>query len=163
MSKSEGMRLVVVMAVLGLAGVCAGAAPQQHGPRTRSSGELVKAAETALQHGFDAKLPPHISTLLGLTREQECPVKQGVLRGEHRIQGLDVPVANHNDVVLFVVDEATGDQDYYLTSRSGTLRKVLAVRQGVGRVVRPSKQDLEAFQREKQVWEKRAEPMAARK
>lgn len=163
MAKSAGLSVMVVIVVLGLGQAPAHAVPERHAAPHESKAELAKAVEIALQRGFDAKLPPHISTLLGVAREQECPVKQGVLRGDHRIQGLDVSVQNHEDVILFVIDETTGDQDYYLTSPSGKLRKMVAVRDKVGRAVRPSQKDLAAFQKEKEVWEKRVEPAAARK
>src|SRR5437016_14490792 len=48
------------------------------------------------------KLPPHLSTLLGLSQEQECPVRQGVVRTGKVVQGFDVSTSNKNDVVLFI-------------------------------------------------------------
>ena len=108
-----------------------------------------------MEKGFHAELPPHISTLLGLTREEKCAVVQGLLRSAGKVEGIDVAEKNHNDVVIFAVDESTGNQTLYLTSPSGALRRLLVVEKGVGRVAKPSKSDLEAFQAEKKMWVER--------
>lgn len=115
--------------------------------------ELAAAAHLTAQRGLPAELPPHISTLLGLTREQTCPVMQGVLRSNDKIQGFEVTEKNHNDIVIFVVDVTTKDQTFYLTSPNGALRKVLSVRGGIGFLVTPKKADVEEFQSEKKIWE----------
>jgi hypothetical protein len=110
------------------------------------------AVDWTIHKGLHAKLPPHISTLLGLTEEQECPVVQGVERSGAIVRGLDVSVANKNDVVLFVVDETVNDQTLYLTSAEGRLRKVVSVKGGEGRISRITETDREAFQKEKEFW-----------
>lgn len=117
--------------------------------------ELAAAARLAAEQGLHAELPPHISTLLGLAQEEKCAVMQGVLRSSGKIQGFEVIEKSHNDIIIFVVDESTKDQIFYLTSPSGTLRRVLSVKQGIGHVVKPTNADVEAFQREKLMWEKR--------
>jgi hypothetical protein len=117
--------------------------------------ELGPAAQAAIDHGFHAALPPHISTLLGLANEQKCDVLQGIVRTAGKIQGIDVVDKNHDDIVIFTVDEASGDQTFYLTSPAGTLRKLLQVKAGVGLVVRAAKADQDAFQQEKKMWEDR--------
>ena len=122
--------------------------------------ELAAAAHLAAERGLPAELPPHISTLLGLTSEEKCSVMQGVLRSSDKIQGFEVTVKNHNDIIIFVVDESTKDQTFFLTSPSGALRRVLSVKQGIGFVVRPTNADIEAFQKEKKMWEKRLTPQA---
>jgi hypothetical protein len=129
--------------------------PASHKPLAHPRAELATAAQAAIDRGFHAELPPHISTLLGLANEEKCPVMQGVLRTTERIQGIDVVEKNHNDIVLFTVDAATQDQTFYLTSLSGALRKVLSVKGGVGQVVQPTRADHEAFQKEKKMWEDR--------
>ena len=127
--------------------------PAQHKPAAHLRPELAAVVQTTVEKGLHQELPPHISTLLGLTKEQRCAVLQGVLRSGNKIQGIDVSEENHQDIVLFVVDTATNDQTFYLTSPSGALRRVLVVKQGVGDVVRPAKTDVEAFQNEKKMWE----------
>jgi hypothetical protein len=117
--------------------------------------ELATAAQAAVAHGVHAELPPHISTLLGLAHEEKCDVLQGVLRSASSVQGIDVLDKNHGDIVIFTVNLATKDQTFYLTSPTGTLRKLLTVSQGVGQVVEPTKADIEAFQSEKKMWVER--------
>ena len=74
---------------------------------------MVQAVDKTLQEGLHAKLPPHISTLLGLSKEEEYPIRQGVVRTGNVVQGFDVSAANKNDVVLFIVNETTNDQTFY--------------------------------------------------
>jgi len=119
---------------------------------------MARAVERTVDEGLQGKLPPHISTLLGLTKETECPVMQGVLRTGKVVQGFDVSIANKNDVVLFVVDEATGDQTLYLTSKDGLLRKLIKVDKGEGQVKKITPEDRKAFEREKQFWLDRLAP-----
>lgn len=80
---------------------------------------------------------------------------QGVLRSSEMIQGIDVTEKNHNDIVIFVVEAASNDQTLYLTSPAGALRRMLSVKQGTGYVVKPTKADVELFQKEKRMWEER--------
>lgn len=128
-------------------------------PQTRK--RMVSAVDKTLQQGLHAKLPPHLSTLLGLSKEGECPVMQGVVRTEKKVQGFDVSTLNKNDVVLFVVNETTNDQTLYLTSKEGVLRKVVTVEKGVGRVQKIAGQDRRAFEKEKQFWLDRLAPAGA--
>jgi hypothetical protein len=132
-------------------------------PRSRAQKRMVQAVDRTLREGVHAQLPPHLSTLLGIAVEKECPVMQGVVRTGKVVQGFDVSTANKNDVVLFVVDETTNDQALYLTSAAGTLRKVVLVKGGVGEVRRISDQDKKAFEKEKQFWLDRLAPVRARK
>ncbi len=113
---------------------------------------LARVADTTFHKGAQAKLPPHISTLLGLSDDRECPVMQSVTRSGSRVQGLDVSVDDQNDIVLFVVEESSNDQDLYLTSPEGNLRKVVSVKGGVGRILPIADKNRSAFQKEKQFW-----------
>ena len=83
---------------------------------------------------------------------------QGVVRTGQVVQGFDVSMENKKDVVLFVVNEMTNDQTLYLTSAGGTLRRVVAVEAGVGKVRRITSQDRKAFEKEKQFWLDRLSP-----
>jgi len=112
---------------------------------SQSRKRMTQAVETTLQNGFQTKLPPHISTLLGLTKEEECPVMQGVVRSGRQVQGFDVSTANKNNVVIFVVDQTTNDQTLYLTSKDGMLRRVVRVEKGDGRVQKITDEDRTAF------------------
>ena len=84
---------------------------------------------------------------------------QGVIRSEKVVRGIDVVMANRNDVVLFVVNETTNDQVLYFTSRDGALRKVVSVKGGIGEVVQISSEDRKAFEKEKQFWLDRLAPV----
>jgi hypothetical protein len=159
-SKAAGVRSVGVWITLILA-MAAGAIGQaQPTARSHAQGRLATAANATAKAGIQAKLPPHISTLLGLTKEEECPVLQSVVRTGSMVQGFDVSVANKNEIVLFVVDEQANDQSLYLTSPEGKLRKVVSVKAGVGDVVRISGKEIAAFNKEKQFWEARLAPSA---
>jgi hypothetical protein len=165
MSKSARRRFPGLPAVLILAVVFVPAAPGQvqHSPRSHAPQGLALAADTTFRQGLHAKLPPHISTLLGLSKEEECPVMQGVVRTGSQVQGIDVSVANKNDIVLFVVDEAANNQMLYLTSPAGTLRKAVSVKAGVGAAARVTDEDRKAFQKEVKFWVDRLVPPVAAK
>lgn len=77
---------------------------------------------------------------------------QGVLRSGSVVQGIDVSVTNKSDIVLFVVDEGSGDQTFYLTSPEGALKRVVSVKAGVGNAVRLTPELRKAFDKEKQFW-----------
>ena len=79
------------------------------------------------------------------------------------VQGIDVLVENKNDIVLFVVDETANDQNLYLTSPEGALRKVVSVKAGVSEVVRITDGDKTAFKKEMQFWVDRLTPSGATK
>ena len=121
---------------------------------------MVRAVDKTLQEGLHAKLPPHLSTLLGLSNEKECLVMQGVVRTGRLVQGFDVSTTNKNDVVLFVANETTNNQTLYLTSKEGALRKVVTVEEGVGQVRKITSEDRKAFEKEKQFWFDRLVPVA---
>ncbi len=129
------------------------------GPQARK--RMVRAVDKTLQEGLHAKLPPHLSTLLGLSKEEECDVMQGVVRTGRVVQGFDVSTANKNDVVLFVVDETTNDQTLYMTSKEGDLRKIVIVKKGVGRIQNITSKDRKAFEKEKVFWLDRLAPVGA--
>jgi len=164
-SKVSRGRLLGLLAVLILpmAVSPAAAAQAQRSSRPHAQGGLAQAAEITYQKGIHAKLPPHLSTLLGLSKEAECPVMQGVLRTGSVVQGFDVSAGNKNDIVLFTVDETTNDQTLYLTSPAGILRKVVSVKAGVGDAVRITDKERKAFEQEKQFWVERLAPAAAAK
>jgi hypothetical protein len=123
-------------------------APETHKPTTR----LARAIDRTLEQGHDAILPPHVSNLLGISpQEQEVPVKQFAVMGEP-IRGFEISTAEQRDIVLFVESREKKESTFYLTSPSGTLRRVLQVTEGVGHPRRPLPADKEAFEKEKQYW-----------
>jgi hypothetical protein len=132
-------------------------------PSPQAQTRMVRSVDKTLQEGVQAKLPPHLSTLLGISEEKECPVMQNLVRTGKAVQGFDVSMANNDDVVLFVVKEATNDQILYLTSREGALRKVVSVKAGMGAVRVISGEDRKAFEKEKQFWLDRLAPADASK
>ncbi|HEX8893270.1 MAG TPA: hypothetical protein VF783_08095, partial [Terriglobales bacterium] len=115
MSKFDGRwssrwAVAVVFLLTGLLLMPATRAQVRPSPNAQARERMVRAVDKTLEEGLPAKLPPHLSTLLGLSQEQECLVKQGVVRTGKLVQGFDVSTANKNDVVLFVVNETTNDQ-----------------------------------------------------
>lgn len=154
---------LLAVLILALVIVPAAAGQAQHSPRPHAQSRLARAADMTFEKGVHAKLPPHISTLLGISKEEESPVMQGVVRTVIQVQGFDVSVANKKDIILFVVDETANDQNLYLTSPEGILRRVVSVKAGVGAAVRITDKEKQAFEKEKQFWLDRLVPPAAAK
>lgn len=138
--------IVVLLAVSSLA------AQSETSAAPRAKSRLATAIDRTLEHGHDAILPPHVSHLLGISpQEHEVPVKQ-FTEMEEPIRGFEVSTAEHNNVVVFVEKRVQKESTFYLTSQRGTLRKVLSVIEGVGYDRLPTKDDKEAFEKEKQHW-----------
>jgi len=150
---SRWLALIVVF-ILSAVILPAAAGPASHGSQDRMS----RAVDKTMREGVHGKLPPHISTLLRLAQEQECPVMQRVVRTGTIVQGFDVSTTNQNDIVLFVVDETTNDQTLYLTSAEGGLRRVVSVEAGVGAESRITDARRKAFEKEKRFWLDRLVP-----
>jgi hypothetical protein len=132
-------------------------APSAPGSGTRQ--RIARAADTVLTAGLQAKIPPHVSDLLGISSDQkECEVSQRFERNGKLVRGIDVSRADKSNIVLFVVDEATNEQTFYLTSGRGTLRRVLAVREGTGHVLPVTAKQKAAFEKELQYWLDRIVP-----
>lgn len=73
------------------------------------------------------------------------------------------PLERKSDIVLFVANEASNDQTFYLTSANGRLRRSVSVKNGVGSVMKVSEADKKAFEKEKQFWLTHLSPSPARK
>ena len=127
-----------------------------------TASRLARAADSTTHFGFPAQLPPHISTLLGLSKETASPVKQSVLRAGTSIRGFDLPDSDPKHIVLFTVDESTSDQTLYLTSLDGSLERVVKVKAGVGSQTRISDSDEAGFQKELRFWLDRLAPATAK-
>ena len=157
-SLGKGVSRKLALTVVVLAAAYALAAPPQKTAASRTKTRLATAIDLTLEKGFDAVLPPHVSDLLGISPEKkEVPVKQSVEMGEP-VRGFDVSTADHNNVVLFVDSPAQKEATYYLTSRTGVLRRVLEVREGVGYPRPSTKDDKIAFAKEKKFWIDRLVP-----
>ena len=74
------------------------------------------------------------------------------------IKGFEVSTDEHQNVVIFIENRTAKEITFYLTSRAGTLRKVLSVREGTGYSRQPTKDDVESFRKEKQYWLDRLVP-----
>jgi hypothetical protein len=130
---------------------CARGAPAQTAA-SGTQGRFSKVIDKTLADGRNAVLPPHISHLLGISpAEKEVPVKQFV-EMKNDIRGFEVGSLQRGDVVLFVEDRASHDTMFYLTSPTGKLRRVLAVRGGVGYGRAPTQADWKVFEKEKSYW-----------
>jgi len=138
--------LIMFLAVSGLA------AQTQKSAGSQTTSSLARAIERTETEGRNAILPPHVSDLLGISPDKkEVPVKQLMLMGEP-IRGFEVSTVKPNDVVIWVESRAQQQTTYYLMSRRGTLRRVLAVIEGTGHPRQPTKDDQTAFAKEKQRW-----------
>jgi len=138
--------LILLLAVSGLA------AQTQKSAGSQTTRSLARAIERTEAEGHDASLPPHVSDLLGISPDKhEVPVKQLVQMGEP-IRGFEVSTLKPNDVVIWVESPAQKQTTFYLMSRRGTLRRVLAVIEGTGHPRQPTKDDQTAFAKEKQRW-----------
>ncbi len=97
--------------------------------------------------------------MLGISAgPEECLVAQRFERDGKLVRGFNVSITNKDDIVLFVTDEAANEQTYYLTSRRGRLRKVLAVREGIGHVWPVTAKRSVTFEKELQFWLDRIVP-----
>jgi hypothetical protein len=142
--------------------LAAGQAPAA--PASGARGRTARAADSVLSAGLQAKIPPHVSDMLGISSDQkECLVSQRFERTGSVVRGFNVSVTNVDDVVLFVTDEAANDQTYYLTSRQGRLRRMVVVRGGTGNVLPLTGKEKAAFQKELQFWLDRIVPRPASK
>lgn len=147
--------LSVMLAVILATVSVVGQAPKP--AMTKPKGRLSTAIDLTLQKGHESTLPPHVSTLLGISKEQPVSMKQAVEMGEP-IRGFEVSSAEPTHVVIFVENRTAKETTFYLSSRAGTLRKVLSVKEGTGHPRNPTKQDVEDFRKEKQHWVDRLVP-----
>ena len=153
---------VVAFLLLGATFLAAGQAPSTSGSRTRD--RIERAADTVLTAGLHAKIPPHVSVMLGISPDRnECPVSQRFERDGKVVRGFNVSLADKNNIVLFITDEAANEQTYYLTSSRGELRKVVAVREGTGHDLRITSKEKAAFHIELQYWLDRIVPRSTSK
>lgn len=156
-------RVVLIVALILGGRAFEAAAQEQPSTNQHVQARMTRAVDTTFQNGIHAHLPPHISTLLGLSMEQECPVVQSVVRTGKTVQGFDVSTANKNDVVIFVVDETSNDQTLYLSSANGRLRRVVGIQGGVGKARPVSEHERKAFAEQRQFWLDRLAPAGASK
>src|SRR5215469_17666057 len=56
-------------------------------PSSQPAGRIGRAVDRTLQEGRHATLPPHLSTLLGISAEKGSPVMQGVIRSDKVVRG----------------------------------------------------------------------------
>jgi len=87
--------------ILALLTISSVAAQSQRPPAPKTKSRLATAIDLTLEKGHESTLPPHISTLLGISQEKEVPIKQAVERGEP-IKGFEVSTDEHQNVVIFI-------------------------------------------------------------
>ena len=161
--RGSNQLVLAVVLILSVVSLPAFAEQAHHSARSQAQKRLAQVVDKTFREGLHATLPPHLSSLLGVSSdEKECLVMQAVLRTGNVVQGFDVSLANKNDIVLFVVDETANDQTLYLTSPEGKLRRVVLVKAGEGAVRRITDDDKKAFEKEKQFWLDRLAPAGAR-
>lgn len=140
-----------VLAWLGAAFLLWGTPGQ--GAETSWTSALVREAVAS---GFDATLPAHAAIVLGLAAADErVAVRQLVERSDHRVRTFNVSVANHKDMVLFVVDESTHSAVAYLVAPGGKLRKAISYRSGDEPKLLSAAEAHSGFLRETHYWSDR--------
>lgn len=123
------------------------------GPASAESSWARGLADQALREGADAKLPPHVSVVLGLTtREQSTAVKQIVDRAGHEVRTFNVCSTNHSKIVIFAVNEETQATTAYLLSSSGRLRKAVEYSTGAPARELSAAESRAGFSREVRYW-----------
>jgi hypothetical protein len=157
-------QLVRVVALLLLLLTCLAAGQAQSAPGFGDRERIARAANRVLVGGLHAKIPPHVSDMLGISANgKECQVAQRFERAGNLVRTFNVSITDKNNIVLFITDEAANEQTYYLTSDQGRLRRVLAVRGGTGNVLRVTGKERTAFARELQFWLDRIVPATTSK
>jgi hypothetical protein len=153
--KPRGLRLA---ATLALAVVAFSLAYSQKPSTSNTPQRFALAVNKTLEQGHDASLPPHISHLLGISPdEQKVPVKQFADMGQ-TVRGFEVSAEKHDDIVIFVENQAQGESIFYLVSARGSARKVVSIKAGVGYDRVPTAADRKELATEKQYWLDRLVP-----
>ncbi|MGH8277289.1 MAG: hypothetical protein ACRETH_11400 [Steroidobacteraceae bacterium] len=113
---------------------------------------LGNLADTVLQKGADARLPPNLSLVLGIGTGEALAVKQAVLREGAEVRVFNVCVANPQDIVMLHTNEHERTTRAFLLSRDGKLRKAVAFRAGGPPRVTPPAQAKAGFAAELKFW-----------
>ncbi len=138
---------------------CLAAGQTRPAPGLSTRDRIARAANIVLVAGYQARIPAHVSEMLGLSADgKECLVSQRFERNGSVVRGFNVSITDKNNIVLFVTDEAANEQTYYLTSDQGRLRRVLAVKEGTGKVVRVTGKERVEFEKELRYWLDRIVP-----
>jgi len=154
----RGLRLA---ATLALAVVAFSLAHSQKASTPTTQQRFALAVNKTLEQGHDASLPPHISHLLGISPdEQKVPVKQQFIEMGQTVRGFEVSAEKHDDIVIFVENQAQGESIFYLVSARGSARKVVSIKAGVGYDRVPTAADRKDLTTEKQYWLDRLVPVA---
>jgi hypothetical protein len=113
---------------------------------------LGNLADTVLQKGLDAQLPPHLSLVLGIGTGDALAVKQAVLREGVEVRVFNVCVANPEDIVILRTNEQKRTTRAFLVSRGGKLRKAVTYEGGGPPRETPPAQAAAALAAELQFW-----------
>ncbi len=145
----RGLLIALLLPVV----TCLATGQARSAPGSGARGRVERAADIVLAAGLQAKIPPHVSEMLGISAgPTECLVSQRFERDGTLVRGFNVSLTKKDHIVLFVTDEAANEQTYYLTSRLGGLRRVGAVRGGIGRVWPVIGKQRAGFDKELQFW-----------
>ena len=128
-------------------------------PVSAETSWLRDLTDGALRQGLDAKLPPHLSAVLGLeAHEQSTPVRQIVARLDHQVRTFNVCSSNHQKLVIMTVNEQTQAVTAYLLSPGGKLRKAVSYSAGGAPQELSLVEARSGFSRELQYWSRRSPP-----
>jgi len=128
-------------------------------PVSAETSWLRALTDQTLRQGADAKLPPHLSVVLGLEAKlQSTPVRQLVERVGHEVRTFNVCSSNHQKLVIMTVDEEKQAVTGYLLSPGGKLSKAVSYSPGGAPRELPLAEARSGFNRELQYWSHRARP-----
>jgi len=113
--------------------------------------------QQALNAGFLSRLPPNVSTVLGLTKpDQGTDVRQLLSKDGHRIRTFNVSVANHGELVIFNVDAQSGLTVAYRLTPEGKLLQAVSYHTGGQARSLAAAEANSGFAREVHFWSARA-------
>jgi hypothetical protein len=118
-----------------------------------ASGSLQGLVDTVLHEGSSSRLPPHLSVVLGISKEErETAVKQAVVRDGQTVKTFNVCTSKTSDVVIMSYNEQDRSTTAYLTSAAGALRKAVSYRAGAPAEDHPLRETRGDFAKEIKFW-----------
>jgi hypothetical protein len=113
--------------------------------------------QQALTSGFLTRLPPAVSTALGLPKaDQGTEVRQLLRKSGPHVRTFNVSVANHEALVIFNVDARSGETVAYLLAPDGSLRRAVSYPAGGAASALDAAQGRAGLAREVRFWSARA-------
>ncbi|MBS0375058.1 MAG: hypothetical protein JSR73_10805 [Proteobacteria bacterium] len=114
---------------------------------------IIALRDAALQRGADATLPPHLSVMLELTREEHAmPVRQWARREGSTVHTFNIIRASDGAPILVVTDERAKTTRAYSLTSEGELKRAVVYGAGRRTEVVPVARAREGFRAERDYW-----------